>query len=222
MNVWWVYLSPQNIPRAIVSTLGNRTEQLQRNVLTYMTCFSFSLCRRIGEYVSLELFCFVNLTSSCSFIPLGNKVILYRIVLYHIVLCCIVYHDCLDVREADSSLVWWCPLLTQILKSIASMCIRQTGVYLVWWCPLLTHILKSIASTRVRQESVESADVQHGVHHWASGLESLRQLQELQPRELKPSSHPRPAWPKAHVMERGMCSHIQTGLDSQSQSYRQD
>ena len=67
--------------------------------------FIFFMCRRIGEYISLELFCFVNLTSSCSFIPLGNKVILYRIVLYHIVLCCIVYHDCLDVREADSSLV---------------------------------------------------------------------------------------------------------------------
>ena len=24
MNVWWVYLSPQNIPRAIVLTLGNK------------------------------------------------------------------------------------------------------------------------------------------------------------------------------------------------------
>ena len=24
MNVWWVYLAPQNIPRAVVSTLGNK------------------------------------------------------------------------------------------------------------------------------------------------------------------------------------------------------
>ena len=27
------------------------------------------MCRRVGEYISLELFCFVDLTSSCSLIP---------------------------------------------------------------------------------------------------------------------------------------------------------
>ena len=32
-------------------------------------CFQlFFMCHHIGEYISLELFCFVNLTSSCSLI----------------------------------------------------------------------------------------------------------------------------------------------------------
>ena len=31
------------------------------------------MCRCIGEYISLELFYFVNLTSSCSFIPLERE-----------------------------------------------------------------------------------------------------------------------------------------------------
>ena len=32
------------------------------------------MSRRIGEYISLELFYFVNLTSSCSFIPLKGRI----------------------------------------------------------------------------------------------------------------------------------------------------
>ena len=31
--------------------------------------FLIIMCRRIGEYISLELFCFVNLISSCSLTP---------------------------------------------------------------------------------------------------------------------------------------------------------
>ena len=34
--------------------------------------FILCVCRRVGEYVSLELFCFVSLTSSCSLISWKN------------------------------------------------------------------------------------------------------------------------------------------------------
>ena len=34
-----------------------------------LVCYCFLVFRRIGEYVSLDLFYFVNLTSSCSLIP---------------------------------------------------------------------------------------------------------------------------------------------------------
>ena len=34
------------------------------------------MCHHIGKYISLELFCFVNLTSRCSLIPKGGSFLL--------------------------------------------------------------------------------------------------------------------------------------------------
>ena len=36
--------------------------------------YCFLVFRRIGEYIFLDLFCFVNLTSTCSLIPQTNLV----------------------------------------------------------------------------------------------------------------------------------------------------
>ena len=40
------------------------------------------MCRRIGEYISLELICFVNLTSSCSLMPLLNEGFAQNVLLF--------------------------------------------------------------------------------------------------------------------------------------------
>ena len=39
----------------------------------------FFMCRRIGEYISLELFCFVNLTSSCAFTHCQSVILFSRL-----------------------------------------------------------------------------------------------------------------------------------------------
>ena len=46
---------------------------LMKTVKMFLVCCQnvkmFLVCCRIGEYISLERFCFVNLTSSCSLVP---------------------------------------------------------------------------------------------------------------------------------------------------------
>ena len=55
---------------------GLSSSDTRRRQVSKALVFYISLCRRIGEYISLELFCFVSLTSSCLLIP--NLICIYR------------------------------------------------------------------------------------------------------------------------------------------------